>query len=325
MRYLAIFITLALAIGACSDRRIGELIDQYKVDLQEPVSVIASTDVTEVTIGGKIQYFITIISDPDLEVPNPSFGENLEAFGIRDFNIFEPRDYKGKIITGRWYTLDIYVVGTYTIPAPVVKYTGPDGAKIEVQGNEIIVEVAGVIPDGEEPEDIKDIAGPVSLPRDYTPHILVGVGVVVFIGLCIMAYILVRRRERKAFEAPPRPAHEIAYEQLQGIADSRFVETGEIETYYVLLSAVIRHYLENRFDLHAPEMTTEEFLQATASGDQLVQDHRPLLRDFLIECDLVKFARYGPDERQIRTAFEVAKRFVDETRSDLVREALAQT
>ena len=325
MRYLAILIILALVLAACSDRHIGELIEQHNVDLQEPVSVIASTDVTKVTIGDKIQYFITIISDPDLEVPNPSFGENLDAFGIKDFDTLEPRDYKGKIVTGRWYTLDIYVVGTYTIPAPVVKFTGPDGKETEVEGNEVTVEVVSVIPDGEEPEDIKDIAGPMVLPKDYTPHILVGVSIVVFIGACIVAYILIQRRERKAFEAPQRPAHEIAYEQLQGIVKAKLVETGEIGKYYVLLSAVVRHYLENRFDLHAPEMTTEEFLQAAASGDQLVQDHRPLLRDFLMECDLVKFARYGPNEGQMRTAFEVAKRFVDETRADLIKEVLAQT
>jgi len=176
--------------------------------------------------------------------------------------------------------------------------------------------------DGEEPEDIRDIAGPVDLPVDYSPYIWMGAGVVAFIGSGVAVYILLRRRERKIEGAPPRSAHEIAYEQLQEIADANLIEAGEIERYYVLLSGVIRHYMENRFGLHAPEMTTEEFLQAAASVETRhavsLQEHRELLRDFLTECDLVKFARYGPDERQMRTAFESARRFVDETRADLV-------
>jgi len=76
-------------------------------------------------------------------------------------------------------------------------------------------------------------------------------------------------------------------------------------------------------------MTTEEFLYAAASipvdDSTLLQDHREPLRDFLTECDLVKFARYGPDEEQMNSAFGSAKHFVDETRSDLVAELLEQT
>ena len=325
MRNLAVLIAFALALGACSDNHIDELVELYNVDLQKPVSVVASTDISEITIGEKIQYSVAVIFDPDLEVRVPPFGENLGGFGIKDFGEFAPREYKGKTVRERWYTLDIYVVGAYMIPAPVTTFTDPNGEEIEVKGNEIMVDVISVIPDDEEPEDIKDIVKPVNLPMDYTPHILLGVGIVVLIGACIVAYILIRRRERKEAEIPPRPAHEIAYEQLEGIAEAKLVELQEIDKYYVLLSAVVRHYLENRFSLHAPTMTTEEFLQAAVSADQLVQDHIPLLQDFLTESDLVKFARYGADEEQMEKAFMFAKRFVDETRADLIREALEQT
>ena len=38
------------------------------------------------------------------------------------------------------------------------------------------------------------------------------------------------------------------------------IEQGQFEDYYVQLSSIVRHYLEDRFHLRAPEMTTEEFL-----------------------------------------------------------------
>jgi hypothetical protein len=321
MRYLIIFIIISLALASCGDDKTADLLEQYDVDLTKPVTVIASTDVEEATIGDKIRYTITVISDPDLKITVPPFGEHLGSFGIKDFGRSSPRDYKGKVVEEQWYVLDIYVTGIYTIPPPVVKYKDADGKEIEVEGGEVNIEIKSVIPDSEEPEDIMDIAAPVNLPVDYKPYIYIGVGILVLVGAGITTYILLRRREWKMEEAPPKAAHEIAYEQLQEIANANLIETGKIERYYVLLSATVRYYLENRFGLHAPEMTTEEFLYlvSKATGDDaLIQDHRNLLQDFLTECDLVKFARYGPDEEQMQTAFVSAKRFVDETRADLI-------
>ena len=60
-------------------------------------------------------------------------------------------------------------------------------------------------------------------------------------------------------------------------------------------------------------MTTEEFLDAVANDSNLKYEHKTLLSDFLMHCDLVKFARYGPDEGEMKSAYESAKRFVDET------------
>jgi hypothetical protein len=326
---LVISIALALMLVSCGNRDIQDLIERHGVDLREPVIVIAWTDVEEATIGDKIGYTITIISDPEIEVQMPEFGDNLGGFAIKDFDDLPPREFDGKNVLEKWYLLDVYITGTYIIPAPVVKFTASSGEESEIEGKDVSVEVVSVIADGEEPEDIQDIAGPVDLPVDYTPHILLGVGIAIVIGGIIAAYLLLRRRERIIEEAPPRPAHEIAYEQLQGISEAGLVETGEKEKYYVLLSAVVRQYLENRFGLHAPEMTTEEFLHIAASvpvdDSTLLQGHREPLRDFLTECDLVKFAKYGPDEEQMNSAFGSAKHFVDETRSDLVAELPEET
>jgi hypothetical protein len=312
MRYLILLPTITFILIACESEDIG---DEY---LKDPVSVMASTDVQEATIGDKIRYVITIISHPEIQVETPQFGENLGGFAIKDFGREKPRKYKGKLIQKQWYVLDTYVTGTYNIPAPVVKYTGSDGAEAQASGNEVSLVVKSVIPDSENPEDIKDIAEPVELPVDYTPYILIGVVFIILAGGGIAAYILIRRRKKTGGVEPPKPAHEIAYEQLQQIAEAGLIESGEIERYYVLLSAVVRYYLENRFGLHAPEMTTEEFLQKAASESQLKDEHKTLLGRFLTECDLVKFARYGPHKDQMKTAFESAKRFVDETHIEMM-------
>ncbi len=82
------------------------------------------------------------------------------------------------------------------------------------------------------------------------------------------------------------------------------------------MSGVLRRYLEDRFGLHAPERTTEEFLRELEFGDALARGHRAELRRFLMQCDLVKFARHQPVERDHVETFELASAFVESTRSD---------
>ena len=87
-----------------------------------------------------------------------------------------------------------------------------------------------------------------------------------------------------------------------------------IKEIYIELSDIVRHYLENRFILRAPEMTTEEFLDKLKDTDMLSYDQKILLKDFLFHCDLVKFARYGPTEKEIDSSFKSAENLVDQTK-----------
>ena len=82
-------------------------------------------------------------------------------------------------------------------------------------------------------------------------------------------------------------------------------------------SLIVRVYLEGRFNLHAPDRTTEEFLFELQSSNRLVNDHKELLREFLGECDMVKFAKAEPPETELRRLHEAASRLVGETQPRL--------
>src|SRR5207247_5345081 len=107
---------------------------------------------------------------------------------------------------------------------------------------------------------------------------------------------------------------------LERLRRRGLVEAGAMKDYYSELSAIVRTYLEQRFEIRAPEMTTEEFLLASARGGRLVGPHRALLGEFLKDSDLVKFARHLPTVADGERAWAAARRFVDETRA--VSEAL---
>ena len=79
------------------------------------------------------------------------------------------------------------------------------------------------------------------------------------------------------------------------------------------MSDTIRWYLEERFDFHAPERTTEEFLYELQGTNLLTPDQKESLGEFLKRCDLVKFARYEPGPPELHDLHDSAMRLVEET------------
>lgn len=109
------------------------------------------------------------------------------------------------------------------------------------------------------------------------------------------------------------PAHELALKALAALKSRGYMEEGKAELFYVELSAIVRLYLEQRFELHAPEQTTEEFIRSSSQSTALSQEHRQLTRDFLEQSDLVKFARFAPGQHDMQFALSAAERLVKET------------
>jgi hypothetical protein len=78
----------------------------------------------------------------------------------------------------------------------------------------------------------------------------------------------------------------------------------------------VRRYLEDRFELRAPELTTEEFLDSVQHAPDLSRDHQALLREFLRQADLVKFAGLKPADEDVERSVAAARRFLEETRDN---------
>ena len=87
-----------------------------------------------------------------------------------------------------------------------------------------------------------------------------------------------------------------------------------MDAFYVQLSLIVRRYLENRFSLRSPELTTEEFLNEMGRSPDLARSHQQLLRDFLVQADLVKFAGHRPEAEVVAESIAAAERFLEDTR-----------
>ena len=87
----------------------------------------------------------------------------------------------------------------------------------------------------------------------------------------------------------------------------------EPRPFCILVSDTVREYLEQRFQFHAPERTTEEFLEEMQASPLLTLEQKEALGHFLTRCDLVKFARFEPAVTELKSLHDAALRLVDET------------
>ena len=97
-------------------------------------------------------------------------------------------------------------------------------------------------------------------------------------------------------------------------SQARVLDDAEVDAWFVELSAIVRRYLEGRYQVRAPELTTEEFLQEARRAAGLSAEHRDLLTAFLERCDRVKFAGYRPDAEESLATLKAARAFVEDTR-----------
>jgi len=276
------------------------------------VTAAAEVDRSSVSIGDKVKYSITVKAPKEYDVRFPDFGDNLADFSIKDFGSSERGIFTRT--HSQWYVLDTYETGTLAIPPVTIEYRAKGSDEWhEIVVDEIKVEVLSLLDGADSNAAIRDIRGPRSLYGLRYLYITLAVILIAIIVALVILYIKKRKKAEESI-APPRPAHEIAYEALTALKQKDLTGTGQVKEYYFELSDIVRHYLENRFSLKAPEMTTEEFLYHLRETDQLRTDHKGVLREFLSHCDLVKFAKYLPEEMEIEASFESAKGLVDQTK-----------
>jgi hypothetical protein len=129
-------------------------------------------------------------------------------------------------------------------------------------------------------------------------------------------WLYLRRKRVQKLVRIFKPAHELAYERLRALVKEDLVSAGRIKEFYERISDILRHYIEHRFSLRAPERTTEEFLVELANTDVRSASDKERLGEFLQHCDLVKFARHEPTTEQIQKTFDLVKDFIEKTKSD---------
>jgi hypothetical protein len=156
--------------------------------------------------------------------------------------------------------------------------------------------------------DIRDIKPPLAIP-DVWEWITWVLAALAIIAAAVFLWRWWQKRRWQIPAEPPVPAYVRAKQKLE----EALALIAQPKAFCILVSDTIRSYLEEQFDFHAPERTTEEFLRELSTTDLLVPEQKESLGKFLESCDLVKFAKYEPGEPELRELHGSAVRLVEET------------
>jgi len=311
---------LLLCPGCGQDSGDGTPGSEFEVDKvyeRGPATIHVRLDRTSLTIAETVLLQFEATVQPEYEIQMPNVDKVLENFGIVDWDNLGTRlDEQNNVVTTYQYKLEPFLSGSYEIPAFVFSFhdaNEPDNTH-ELTSEPITVEVTSLLGDQRAELVIEDIEGPVAMPKESS-YWWVWIPVVVVLVTIPLTWFLSQQKRARKLIRIFRPAHEIAYARLRVLVAEDLVEAGRIKEFYERISGILRHYIEDRFDLHAPERTTEEFLSELQSTDVLSASDKKVLGEFLAHCDLVKFAKHDPTSEQIQHTFDLVKDFIERTKS----------
>lgn len=212
--------------------------------------------------------------------------------------------------------------GTYHLPdIGVLRVTPSASDTLVFTAPELEVKTLPVDPETFEIHDIKD---QIRYPLTWGEALRILLCLLLAAGVVFGIVLLVRRRRaRSQGEAVRRdPPHIVALRKLDAYRSEKFWEPSRQKQFYSGVTDALKEYIDARYGIDAPEMTTAELFAALREGRELGEDQRRALQELFERADFVKFAKYIAPDTDNATVLPTAVKFVTDTyQTELEEEA----
>jgi hypothetical protein len=294
----------------------------------------------QITFGDTCEMDVVAVLPDEYAATLPTSAE-LRDLPVRDTLSPQPQPVEHGRQWRRVFVLEPETSGPLTIPALTMTYTrgdpngatggapgagapgggaaegaggaaaGPSPATHELTTKPLTVQVRSVLAAADDPCQPRDITG-LLVPPAPRPSLLRRWGPWAATAIAAAGLLLVGRwwwskRQRRV---PPVAADVWALDELGKLEAQGLVRAGRTREFYYALSEIVRGYVERRFALHAPEMTTAEFLGTLTHAGGPLLSFAPQLRAFLEACDLAKYAAHDPGVAAADEALSTAREFI---------------
>jgi hypothetical protein len=334
---LLIAIASAIAAGCVTEGERKDRADTSvtKTARKEPVRLSLLADQTDLPLDERLTLTIEGEAEPGVTIELDDYEAALggQPFEYRASEAREgpARRVDDRIVRAWVFEVEFFLPGEYEMPGAAITFWDeradgdagdktlslkPEEQTLRTEPIQIVVrsESEEALP----PEQLAKIEtlAPVELAPEpgmirRHPWLAAGVAVVCLALLGLLLRRLVRLRRET--EMPPIPADQWARAQLAALVAEDLLTVGRFREFFYRVSGILREYIERRFRLSAPEMTSEEFLVALASDRRFDEEHRAGLLRFTQTCDRVKYALHEPTTDEADTVLRAAGEFVEQT------------
>lgn len=284
-----------------------------------PIKFSVTATPADAWIGDPITITMTagVPEDIAVELPNQTV---LGEVNIRSAGTPTSRPSESGSVWQQSYVIDTLATGSLEIPPLVMKYgkkPATDGAPQfdnELAIGTLRINIRSALTSQDTMTAPRDISG----ARTPPPEPWEAWQIAVLAGLCIAGlaalWLLVSAvREWRNRSSPPLAPEIWALRELDRLGKYDWAGTGQVRECYYRLTEITRGYIESKFGLKAPEMTTEEFLRVLARDQSALPYDAVRLRGFLETCDMVKYAAVSPQREEIDAALSHGRAFVNAT------------
>ncbi len=187
------------------------------------------------------------------------------------------------------YEAAVFTLGEAEIPPIAVRVRLADGTSGEAASPALKLEVRSLLPKDPQQQKLADVRPPVTVSIGAGFWLAVGLAAAAVVGAIV--WLLRRRRPGTpaAAPAPDLPPDVEALRDLDALAASGLLASGEYRAAYIRLTTIAKRYLERRLAAPILEMTTVETL-AFLRGHPQTGELLPAMRDLADAADRIKFA-----------------------------------
>lgn len=299
----------------------------------EKATITAKLDSAHLLMGNVTTLQLQVVKDRGSSGYFPMFAEddNRPYVGLLGDSIELSRRYSsdtielgsGRLQINYHIPLQAFDSGFYSIP-PIQYIDGVDtisSKRLALKVLPVLVDPAGDIEPFTDVEDNQEEKW-----SDKLPDFLVNYWWLILLILLVIATVvagIIHYKRTGAFLPKPKPAltpYEAAVKALGELRRRKLWQEGKTDEYFVELSNILRAYIAGRFNVSAPEMTTQQFLMEASSNERLAA-YAGELKRLLELADFVKFAKGQslPDENS--EAFRIVSDFVEHTKPTPEEEA----
>ncbi len=289
------------------------LISKFSFAQDKNISIMSVADKDTITVGEKITLAVKVFLNDKIKQAAFSGNINFFPFELLDYIVHEDEILDdGRIQKRIDYIVTIYDTGDFELPAIDIAYRDIDDKAQSLASEKIKIKVKSVIEgDIKDVKDVKDIKDIYKIKSDLIKLSFIILGSILLIALIYGIYLFykskkIKKQQELLLQLTPE---EIAIKSLEKLKEQDLISKGKIKKFYIELSEIIKIYLEAKYNILAVEYTTTEIM-SSLKNMRLDRQKINLINEFLSDSDLVKFAKWIPDNNYCLKNFKDAEEII---------------